>query len=364
MSLLVTRIDLDAIAHNTRTIKALVEPAALMCVVKADAYNHGVQRVVPVMDAEGADAFGVATLAEARIVRTLTDKPVLAWIWALDDDLPANVELGVPSLAHLRVLIADPTPRRIHLMMDTGMNRSGIDEDNWAEAFEMAAAAKHLEVVGLMTHLACGDEPESPFNDQQAENFRKAIAQGRAAGLELKTNHLANTPATLTRSDLHFDMVRPGIGLYGLEPVEGRTHGLIPAMNWVAEVTVVKPISKGEGTSYGLTWTAPADGFTAVVPAGYADGVSRNWQDKIEVTINGHRYPQVGRVCMDQIVIWLGDNPHNVEIGNEAIIFGAGGMDASELAERADTINYEVVCRPNGRTERTYVGTGLIAERI
>ncbi|WP_018297717.1 alanine racemase [Corynebacterium lubricantis] len=364
MSLLATRIDLDAIAHNTRTIKAMVEPAALMCVVKADAYNHGVERVVPVMDEAGADAFGVATLAEARRVRTLTDKPVLAWIWALSDDLPVDVELGVPSLAHMRVLIDDPTPRRIHLMVDTGMNRSGIDEAHWAEAFELAQNAPQLEVVGLMTHLACGDEPESPFNDEQADHFRRAIDQGRAAGLELPVNHLANTPATLTRSDLHFDMVRPGVGLYGLEPVAGRAHGLIPAMSWVAKVTVVKPISKGEGTSYGLTWTAPADGFTAVIPAGYADGMPRNWQDKIEVTINGHRYPQVGRVCMDQIVIWLGDNSRGVDIGDEGVIFGAGGMDATELAERADTINYEVVCRPNGRTERTYVGTGVMAERI
>lgn len=358
MSLLATRIDLDAIAHNTRTVKELVEPAALMCVVKADAYNHGADRVVPVMDAAGADAFGVATLPEAKILRTLTAKPVLAWIWALGDELPEGVELGVPSIEHLRSLIDDSTPRTIHLMVDTGMNRSGIDESHWAEAFELALGAEHLNVAGLMTHLACADEPDHPFNDDQAETFRKAVAQGRSAGLALPKNHLANSPATLTRSDLHFDQVRPGVCLYGLEPVAGRDHGLIPAMSWVAKVAVVKPISKGEGASYGLTWTAPYDGYTAVIPAGYADGVSRSWQDKIEVTIGGKRYPQVGRVCMDQIVVWLGDNPDGVAIGDEGIIFGAGGMDAAELAERTETIHYEVVCRPSGRTVREYLGDG------
>ncbi|STC69687.1 alanine racemase [Corynebacterium pilosum] len=357
MSLLSTRIDLSAIAHNTRVLKEMVAPAKLMCVVKADGYNHGNQQVVPVMEANGADRFGVATVAEARAVRELTDKPVLAWIWSLDDEVPADIQLGVPTLGHLRRLVDDPTERTVYLMVDTGMNRSGIDEQEWAEAFELAAGAHHLHVEGLMTHLACADDPADPFTDTQADTFRRAIAQGRETGLELPTNHLANSPATLSRPDLYFDQVRPGVALYGLEPIANTDHGLTPAMTWRAEVAAVKPIAAGEGTSYGLTWRAPEDGFTAVIPAGYADGVPRNWQDTIEVTISGKSYPQVGRVCMDQFVVWLGSEDPEVRVGDEAIIFGPGGMSATTLADRAGTINYEVVCRPAGRNQREYIQT-------
>ncbi|WIM68151.1 alanine racemase [Corynebacterium breve] len=351
MNLLTTRIDLSAIAHNARTIKDLVAPAKLMCVVKADAYNHGVERVVPVMEANGADAFGVATVDEAKKLIGLTTKPVLAWIWAIDSELPEGVQLGVPTLQHLRKLVDDPTPRTIVLKVDTGMNRAGIDEESWAEAFELAKA-EHLTVDGLMTHLACADDLDNPVNDEQAELFHKAITQGRAAGLTLPTNHLANSPATLTREDFRFDQVRPGVALYGLEPVAGITHDLRPAMSWISRVATVKPIKKGESVSYGLTWQAPEDGFTASIPAGYADGVPRAWQDAIEVTINGKAYPQVGRVCMDQFLIWLGQD--QVDLGAEAIIFGSGGMSATELADRAGTINYEVICRPTGRNVREY----------
>lgn len=355
MSLLETRVSLEAIAHNTRLVKELVSPAALMCVVKADAYNHGAEKVVPVMAESGADSFGVATLAEASEVVRYTEKPVLAWMWAPGDDIPAGIQLGVPSLTHLKALAEDPTQRTVYLMVDTGMNRSGIDEEGWAEAFALAKDARHVQVQGLMTHLACADEPDQPFTDEQATAFKRAIAQGRAAGLELPVNHMSNSPATLTRPDLRFDQVRPGVCLYGLEPIEGLDHGLRPAMSWEATVAAVKHISQGEGVSYGLTWHAPADGYTAVIPAGYADGVPRSWQDAIEVTIGAERYPQVGRVCMDQFVVWLGDNPAGVAAGDRAVIFGPEGMSATDLARRAGTINYEVVCRPTGRSRRTYV---------
>ena len=149
-------------------------------------------------------------------------------------------------------------------------------------------------------------------------------------------------------------MVRPGLSLYGLEPVDGLDHGLKPAMTWSAPVVTVKPMRKGEATSYARTWEAPADGFTAVIPAGYADGVQRSWQGAVEVDIAGRSYQQVGRVSMDQIAVWLGDNEADVTAGDEAVIFG----DATALAKRAGTINYEVVCAPRGRTTRTYIGEG------
>lgn len=350
-------IDLEAIAQNTRLLKGIAGEAELMCVVKADAYNHGVERCVPVMEAAGADRFGVATFAEAIRVRALTDLPVLAWLWEPGEEVPRGVEVAAPSVRHLQALIdAYPVPT-VYFQVETGMHRNGIDPLDWENAFALAKAAEDagkLRVAGLMSHLAVADDPSDAYTDTQAEQFREAIAAARAAGLEVPRNHLANSPATLSRPDLHFDMVRPGVSLYGLEPIAGRTHELTPAMSWVGDVVAVKPLRAGETTSYARTWAAPENGWTAVVPAGYADGVQRSWQGAVNVTINGTSYPQVGRVCMDQIVVWLGENTEGVLPGDRAVIFGADGDSATTLADAAGTINYEVVCAPRGRTRREY----------
>lgn len=365
MSSSVLHIDVGAIARNTRLLKEQLLQTRLVCVVKADAYNHGADQVVPVMDEAGADAFGVATFDEAKQVRALTEKPVLAWLWEPGEDIPEGVELGVPGLEHLEWLIGHNVRAPLHIVVDTGMNRSGIDEEDWARAFIQAREAG-LNVVGLMSHLACADEPGHPHNVEQHAAFIRAVTQAEAEGLNVTQSHLANSPGTFTSADLAFNQVRAGIALYGLNPVAPGHNGstlidataLTPAMTWSARLTAVKRIKRGEGASYGLTWTAPADGWTAVVPVGYADGLQRSWQGAVEVAVGDTRYPQVGRVCMDQIIIWLGDNPENVAVGDEAVIFGDGGMSAAELAERAGTIHYEVVCAPHGRVRRVYGGRG------
>ncbi|WP_342319056.1 alanine racemase [Corynebacterium mayonis] len=357
MNLLETRIDLDAIAHNVRTMKALVGDAQLMCVVKADAYNHGVEQVVPVMEAAGADSFAVATFAEAEVVQAVSTLPVLAWLWVPGQVVPAGIEVAAPSIAHIRALVDASFTGCVHLKADTGMNRAGIDEQDWDEACALAAKAG-LDVVGVMSHLACADDPSSGFTDTQVEAFCRAVDTARSHGLVVQRNHIANSPAALSRPHLRCDQVRTGVALYGLEPITGVDHGLRPAMSWVARVLAVKPVAAGEGVSYGLTWTAPVDGYTAVVSAGYADGVARAWQDHLDIGVGGQLYPQVGRVCMDQIVIWLGANEFGVAAGDEAVIFGQGGISATELARRAGTINYEIVCAPSGRTVRTYITAG------
>lgn len=366
MNALKLRIDLAAIAHNTRQLRRQAGGARLMCVVKADAYNHGAAKCVPVMEANGADAFGCATIAEAASVAKLTSKPVMAWLWAPGEELVEGIEMGVPSLAHLRTLIDAPFAPTVHLMIDTGMNRSGVDEEQWPELFAMAAEAQRagqLRVAGLMSHFACADNPADPYTDRQLATFRESLRQAHQAGLEGLVNHVANSPATWTREDARFEQIRPGIGLYGLEAIDGTDNGLRPAMSWVATVTAVKPIRAGEPVSYSGTWTAPEDGFTAVVPAGYADGVMRIWQDRMDVTIRGARYPQVGRVCMDQIVVWLGTNEAGVAPGDEAVLFGVGGVSADEFALRANTIHYEVLCAPKGRTVREYGGRRVCETR-
>ena len=164
MDLLTARIDLDAIAHNTRILSQLAGSARLMCVVKANAYNHGVSQVVPVVDAAGADASGTATLAEAAEVRELTAKPVVSWLWVPGQDIPAGIELGVPSIEHLRWLVDAHINAPLHIKVDTGMHRSGLVEADWDKAFSLAVRAG-LNVRGLMSHLAVADEPAHPYND-------------------------------------------------------------------------------------------------------------------------------------------------------------------------------------------------------
>lgn len=360
--LLRTRIDLDAIAHNTRVYKEMVgSDVNLMCVVKADAYGHGAAEVAPVMAANGADAFGVATVSEGLALRESgIDKPILAWIWDPGDDvakpLAAGLDLSVPTLEHARVLAQTQVPARVYVSVETGMHRAGLEESEWGQACALLHKARHIEVLGIMSHLACADELDSPMTDLQAAAFARALTVARSAGLKCPVNHLCNTPGTLNRKDLHYQQVRVGLGLYGLEPVAGQDHGLRPAMTWAGTVMAVKPIPAGEGTCYGMTWRAQRDSWLANVPVGYADGLPLAFQSAVQVGIGGRLYPQVGRVCMDQIVVDLGENPDGVAPGAEAVIFGVGGQGASALADAAGTISYEVICRPTGRTVRCYVG--------
>lgn len=361
MPMLHTRIDLDAIAYNVRALKEKLGPVKLMCILKADAYGHGMERVAPVMEKAGADAFGVATLAEAVALRGYgSDLPITAWLWNAQEDLTealaSRICIGVPSLEHAKALVNTEVPARVYVKVETGMHRSGVDEKDWDRVFELLHDVPQIEVLGLMSHFACADEPTNPYNDVQEENFRRALARARQLGLECPTNHLANSPATLTRPSALFEQVRVGLACYGLEPIAGLDHGLKPAMTWASNVVNVKPIEPGEGTCYGLSWRAERPGFLATIPCGYADGLPRAFQGKLNVGIGGKRYPQVGRVCMDQIVVDLGENPFDVVQGDEAILFGTGGMSATELAEAAGTINYEVLCRPTGRTQRRYEG--------
>lgn len=332
-----------------------------MCVVKADAYGHGVEKVAPIMLKAGADVLGCATVDEAVALRKLgIDAELVAWMWEPDQDLSdalsSNIVIGVPSLAHAQVLVDIEVPVKVVIKVETGMHRNGVDPAQWDEVFTVLRDAEHIEVTGLMSHLACADEPDNLHTDTQAAEFQQAVDRARELGLECPINHLANSPATLTRKDLHFDQVRVGLACYGLEPVAGLDHGLEPAMTWAANIINVKPIKKGESSCYGLTWTAPADGYLAVVPVGYADGLPRSIQGSLEVTISGKSYPHVGRVSMDQIVVDLGENPFGVSPDDEVIIFGEGGQSATQLADAAGTINYEIVCRPTGRTKRTYEG--------
>jgi alanine racemase len=209
-----------------------------------------------------------------------------------------------------------------------------------------------------MSHLACGDDPASPVNDLQAQRFSDFRAKARDAGVEFEVAHLCNSPAAMTRPDLAYDMVRPGIAVYGQTPVPALGDmGLRPAMTLKCTVVRVHSIKVGDGVSYGHTWIADRDTSVALLPVGYADGIYRSLGGRIDVMINGRRRSSVGRVCMDQFVVDLGPGPVDVAEGDEAILFGPGDQGeptAQDWAELLGTINYEVVTSPRGRVRRIY----------
>ena len=363
-------VDLGAIQHNVRLLCEHAGRAQVMAVVKADGYGHGATEVARAALAAGAAELGVATVDEALALRAdgIT-APVLAWLHPPGIDfgpaLRADVEIAVSSVRQLDELL-DAVRRTgktaiVTVKVDTGLNRNGVAPalyPTMLAALRQAVAEDAIRLRGLMSHLVYADQPRNPINDVQAQRFADMLAQARNEGLRFEVVHLANSSATMSRPDLAFDLVRPGIAVYGLSPVPDLGDmGLIPAMTVKCVVALVKAIRTGEGVSYGHTWIAERDTNVALMPIGYADGVVRALGGRLEVLINGRRRPGVGRICMDQFLVDLGPGRLDVTEGDEAILFGPGTRGEATAQDWADllgTIHYEVVTSPRGRITRTY----------
>ncbi|SDF67215.1 alanine racemase [Lentzea fradiae] len=353
-------VDLSALRHNVALLAGLAPAAETMAVVKADGYGHGAVEVARAALEAGATWLGSCSTPEALALRAQgIQAPILAWLDSPDEDLAAGlaagVDMSVSSLSGLRRIEAaaeeaDARPR-LHLKIDTGLSRGGCLPRDWPELVE--AASRH-EVVAIWSHLASADDIGDPSIDLQAKRFDDAYQVARSLGLD-PMRHIANSAAVLTRPDLHFDLIRPGIALYGLNPVP-TDHDLRPVMTFRSQVVGVKRIPAGESVSYGMTWTARRDTNLALVPTGYADGVPRALSGRMEVFLEGRRRPVVGRVCMDQVVVACGDD--EIAEGAEVVLFGdgrGGEPTATEWAELTGTIDYEIVCgmyRP--RVRRIY----------
>ena len=363
-------VDLGAIQHNVRLLREHAGGAQVMAVVKADGYGHGATRVACAALAAGAAELGVATVDEALALRADgVTAPVLAWLHPPGIDfgpaLLADVEIAVSSVRQLDELL-DAVRRTgktatITVKVDTGLNRNGVAPalyPSMLAALRQAVAEDAVRLRGLMSHMVYADQPDNPINDVQAQRFADMLAQARHQGLRFEVAHLANSSATMSRPDLAFDLVRPGIAVYGLSPVpELGDMGLIPAMTVKCVVALVKSVRAGEGVSYGHTWIAERDTTVALMPIGYADGVFRALGGRLEVLINGRRRPGVGRICMDQFLVDLGPGQVDVAEGDEAILFGPGTRGEATAQDWADllgTIHYEVVTSPRGRITRTY----------
>jgi alanine racemase len=375
-------VDLAAIEHNVRVLREHAGSALVMPVVKADGYGHGATRVAQAALAAGAAAIGVATIEEALALRRDgIVAPVLAWLHPPGTDfapaLQSDVQVALSSTRQLHELLAAAkltgVTADVTVKVDTGLSRNGVSPAEFPSMLAVlrkAVADQAIRLRAIMSHLACGDEPDNPANDLQSQRLRDMRKQASDHGVHFEIAHLSNSPATMSRPDLAYDMVRPGIATYGLSPIPERGDmGLRPAMTLKCPVALVRSIRAGDGVSYGHTWIAERDTTLALLPIGYADGVFRALSGRMNVLINGRLRPNVGRICMDQFVVDLGSDAGDVSDGDEAILFGPGANGeptAQDWADLLGTIHYEVVTSPRGRVTRTYRGarsTGDAVER-
>ncbi|MEI5584018.1 MULTISPECIES: alanine racemase [unclassified Agromyces] len=362
-------VDLTAVRRNVRAIAAQVAPAAVMAVVKADAYGHGAAPVARAALEGGADWLGVADTHEAIALREAgIEAPILAWLHDPDARFAPAVErgidLGASSAAQLEAM-ADAAATvgataNVHLKLDTGLSRNGIAPEAWAGAVARAAgleAAGRIRVRGVFSHLA----NTSPDEDAaQLAAFLRGVDEARRAGLRPDLRHLASTAAALRFPDARLDLVRIGIGVYGIPPFgDGTTAaelGLAPVMTLRGRVAAVRRVEAGAGVSYNHVWRADRPTTLALVPLGYADGVPRQASGRAQVLLGGRRRPVVGRIAMDQFLVDVGDDP--VAVGDEVVLFGdpgAGAPSADDWGDAADTIGYEIVTRIGPRVPRSHV---------
>lgn len=364
-------IDLEAVRHNVRLLRRVASPASVMVVVKADAYGHGMVPIARAACEAGSDWLGVATDHEALALRAAGySGPLLCWLGPVSDTVREAVGAGIDitaySLEELDAIadLAGASPARVQLKLDTGMSRGGCPIEDWPALLQRAReleVAGRLVVTGIWSHLACADTPEHDANDVQEAAFRRGLEVAAAVGLRPEVRHLANSAGTLLRTSTHFDLVRVGLATYGLDPAVGSTPpelaaALRPAMTVRAPLILTKEVPAGAAVSYGHTWVAPAQTNLGLVSIGYADGVPRHVDGRVEVLVDGERRPVRGRICMDQFVIDLdGTRP---QVGTPVVLWGPGGAGeptAQDWAENAHTITNELVTRLGGRLVRRHV---------
>jgi alanine racemase len=368
-------VDLAVIRANLRRLRELVSEGvdvapAVMAVVKADAYGHGMVPVARASRQAGAEWLGVATGEEALALREAGDTGrVLCWLAAQGADfaplVAADVDVTASSSAQVDDVVRGAREMglvaRLQLKFDTGLSRNGASRADWLELVTAARIAQDegaVVVTGLWSHLACADEPDHPANASQQDAFDEACALAVDAGLEPEVRHLANSAGALLIPSARHDLVRLGISVYGFSPaplvVSGHDLGLVPAMTVRATVVLAKELQPGDGVSYGHTFVAPEPMRVALVPIGYGDGVPRHASSNAEVQIDGVRGKVLGRICMDQFVVAAPD----AHAGDEAVLFGPGSRGeptATDWARWCGTIDYEIVTRMGGRQQRLWV---------
>lgn len=365
-------VDLGAIRSNVEMLSARTD-AEVMAVVKAEGYGHGMVPAAEAAVAGGATWLGAAHLDDALRLRDAGfELPILTWVYApgapLEQVLIRDIDVSVPAVWALNEVVAAAeatrTVARIHVKVDTGMGRNGAAATDLPELFEAVAEVQgrgRVEVVGLWSHMACADSPGSRENARQIANFKAASDLAAEYGIDPEVRHLANSAAALLLDDAHFDLVRPGLAIYGLNPApnvaSNAEFGLQPAMRLEANISLVKDVPAGQGVSYDLTYRTEDESRLAVIPLGYGDGIPRHISNRGQVLAGTELAPIAGRICMDQFVVDVGrDNA--ARAGDVAVLFGSGEggePTAQEWAQATGTISYEIVTRISPRIPRVYL---------
>ncbi|MDK9701432.1 MAG: alanine racemase, partial [bacterium] len=377
-------IDLAALRSNLQLVRKFAPNTQIMASIKAQAYGHGLLRVAEFLAEEGVDAFGVGFLEEGVWLREAgIDQPVLVLGGIANDQLEHYLEYDLtlacasPAVARNISAAAKKTGKRakVHLKIDTGMRRLGVYFDRAKEFAETVTKLPGIEIEGLFSHFATSDIRNDGFAQIQLERFSYVLSEWKRSGIEPRFVHMANSGGILNYPASHFNLVRPGLLLYGYRPSpepDERLTELQPVMSLRSEVLFVKGVRAGEGVSYGLTYRTPHDTWLATIPVGYGDGYNRALSNRASVLIEGKRYPVVGRICMDQLMVDLGKD--RIETGTPVTLFGKERrasaaapnpateaiaevpaeqrIEAWELCRMLDTIPYELTCWVSERVPR------------
>ena len=364
-------VNLLAIADNLKLIKGKTD-SQVLAVVKADAYGHGLIQVGKTAADAGAEWLGTALLEEGIALRKSGIKiPIISWLTPLGEDfetaIDLDIDLSISSIELLsEVVTAGKSVKKIpkvHIEVDTGMSRGGVGDD-WQLFLDQlikASKSNEIKVVGIWSHFARADEPDEKMNNEQLATFEDRIKSLASAGINPEFIHIANSAASLTNKGAHKNIIRWGIGLYGLSPDvnnlgDSKSLKLKPAMKLKAKLHLVKTVKAGASVGYGGTAITKSDTKLGVVTLGYADGIPRNANNLAGVFVAGNRAPLIGRVSMDQFVVDLGINS-SAKTGDEVIVFGdgsSGEYTVDEWAKASGTINYEIVTRIGSRVPRIY----------
>ena len=365
-------VDLAAIRHNVKVLQNLAKNSEVMAVVKADAYGHGLVPVAKAARQGGATWLGTALLEEAISLRNSGDSGrILTWLGSPNDKWQECIDLGI-DISVSSIEIASGVIKaakkigkkaKIHIKVDTGLGRNGVMPNDLADLtslLEEATANGLVEVVAVWTHFALADAPSSPTIAKQLEVLDASFKFVESRGFKNLMKHAANSAATLTSPHTHFDLVRPGIAVYGITPGgevgKASEFGLRPAMTLKAQAALVKDVPAGHGISYGAEYVTKQNTKIALIPLGYADGIPRIAGNKGPVLANGKKFSVAGRVCMDQFVIDIGDLDFST--GDEVILFGDPAQnepDVEEWAKASQSIGYEIVTRLGSRVPRIYL---------
>lgn len=367
-------VSLDAVAHNIKQIRKITNPSAqIMAVVKADAYGHGFMEVAKTLLDNGADRLAVATLREGAQLRSRgVNVPILVLGALMEDDIEDFINFNItPTVfsyetAHAISYIAQKKEivTKIHIKLDTGMSRIGFltgdDNGNVVDEIEKISRLPYIEIEGIFSHFSTSDEFDDSYTRMQFARFMDVVNQLEERGVKIPIKHICNSAGIMMYPEMHLDMVRPGVILYGLYPsdeVDKSVLDLKPAMTLKSRITHVKEVEPGRGVSYGKEYITEGITKIATVPVGYADGYLRGLAHEGKMMVNNQQVRIVGRICMDQCMIDV-TNVHNIERGDEVILFSDSGITIDDLARWLDTINYEVACVIGKRIPRIYTRQG------